>query len=242
MDNYYHFTSYKNLESICRLGLIPKKGGRTRSIGDNRCGVFLSKGIQNAILMYSSILYHYNSHTGERGEKAIEYYTDRINQYNQNAKEIPLDEEDIAEMKAMNEAIEWIKQIMKYKDFFEYIDDGCYLTISRIDGITEIEPKDCYTNETISPEKIKVVTIKNKKTGKVIDSREKILAYFLSITPMESLIKSTPNVVTKKLITDLYDNKVKDISYYNSNNFEMEEISIKEFLLKKNNKEHDEER
>jgi len=230
MKKYYHFTSYENLESINEYGLVPKTGGRTRSIGDNRCAVFLSEGIENAIQMYSSILWHYNRHSGELGPKAIKYYKDRIKDYNNIGKKIPLDEEDIAEVEAMNNAIEWIKKIMSYKDFYEYMGDGVYLSISNIGEVNPKDPRDCCITNNIPPEKIKVVLLKNKKTGEMIDSRESVLAYFMSLTPKEFIIDSTPNVVTKKLIKDLYEEKKDDIKNYNINNFQIEEIPINMFF------------
>lgn len=73
MTTYYHITNYKNLESICTHGLIPQCGIRTKSILDNRCAIFLSKGIINSILMYGNLLFHFNSYVGEKGLGAIEF-------------------------------------------------------------------------------------------------------------------------------------------------------------------------
>lgn len=235
MKKYYHFTSYENLEKINEYGMIPQSGGRTRSIGDNRCVIFLSQGIQNAILMYASILYHYNRHSGDLGLKSIEYKKEKIDQYNKSAQLIPLDEEDIAEIEATKKAIEWVKQIMSYKDFFEYMGDGVYLSISNVGDISSIDPRDCYTTKNIPVEKIKVVLLKSKKTGEVIDSRESVLAYFMSITPIRNIIDNTNNVVTMKIIKDLYENKLDDIKYYNKNNFELEEVPIGLYLENKKN-------
>ena len=226
MDKYYHFTSYENLESINEYGLVPQSGGRTRSIADNRCGVFLSQGILNAILMYSSILWHYNNHSGDLGLKSIEYYKDNIKQYDKLLQQFPLDEEYNMELNTMKKAIEWIKQIMSYKDFFEYMGDGVYLSVSNIGVVNSNDERDCCITKNIPSEKINVVLLKNKKTGEIIDSRESVLAYFMSITPKKSIIDSTPNIVTKKIIEDLYQEKLEDIKYYNINNFELEEVPI----------------
>jgi len=232
MGKYYHITSFENLESISKNGLVPNRGGRTSSIGDKRKAIFLSLGIQNAILMYISLLYHYNSYAGDRGLKAIEFYKDKIESYNKLAKRIPLDDKDIAELEEISRVIEWIHQIMGYKDFFEYIGDGVFLTISGITDITKTCPKDCYTDKIISPEKIKVVLLKNKKTGEIVVHREQILAYFMSLIPIESILDSIHNVVTIKIIKDLYDNRLNDIRYYNSDNFEIEEIPIDLYVAK----------
>jgi len=226
MEKYYHITSYENLESISKNGLVPNRGGRTRSIGDKRNAIFLSLGVQNAILMYSSLLYHYNAYSGERGLKAIEFYKAKIESYHEQAKRIPLDEEDIAELEAIYEAVNWIQQIMKCKDFLEYIDDGVYLTISGIANVTATNPTDCYTDQIIPPEKIKVVVLKNKETGEIVDYREQVLAYFMSVIPIKDVLDKEHNVITIKIIKDLYNHKFDDIRYYNHDNFEIQEIPI----------------
>ena len=132
MDKYYHFTSYGNLNSIGKEGLVPQIGSRTRSIGDNRCAVFLSKGIINSILMYGSLLNHYNNYAGNRGEKAIHRYSERIKYYLTREKEVGLDSEDILELKALQNAIIWIQQIIEYKNFSEYIGDGVLATFEKM--------------------------------------------------------------------------------------------------------------
>lgn len=235
MEKYYHFTSYENLKNINEYGLIPQNGDRTKSIGDNRCAIFLSQGILNTILMYSNILHHYNNNSGNLGTKAIRYYKNQIEEYNKQAKEVPLTEEDIAEVNAMKKAIERIKHIMLYKDFFEYIDNGVYLSISNIEDINTIDTKDCYTTKNIPSEVIKVVLLKNRQTGELIDSREKVLAYFMSITPIENILDNTNNGVTISNIKDLYKYKMNDIKYYNKNNFKLEEIPINLYIYQKNN-------
>ena len=59
MEKYYHFTSYDNLRGIAKLGLIPQIGERSKSINDDRCAVFLSQGMRNAIYMYTKMQNHY---------------------------------------------------------------------------------------------------------------------------------------------------------------------------------------
>lgn len=233
VEKYYHITSYENLESISQNGLVPSCGGRTKSIGDKRNSVFLSQGIQNSILMYGTLLYHYNSYAGKRGLDAIKFYENKLSSYREIAKKIPPSEEDVAEMKSFDEAIVRIKEIMEFKDFNDYIGNGVYLTISGITGINSFDPKDCYTNQIISSQKIKVVLLRNKNTGELLDNREQILAYFMSVTPIKCILNNIRNVVTIKIIKDLYDKKLNDISYYNSNNFEIEEIPIEMYIAQK---------
>lgn len=228
------------MESISKNGLVPKSGGRTRSIGNKRCAIFLSKGITNSILMYSSLLHHYNSYSGKRGLKAIKYYKEEIKFYNDREKRGLIYEDEQVEKEAMIKALDWIKVIMEYKDFFDYLGDGVYLTISDITDIDSYDEKDCYTTKTIAPEKIKIVLLKNKMTGEIIDFRENVLAYFMSITPIENIIDNIHNLVARTVIKELYNNKLNDIAYYNSNDFEMIEVPI--YMYLENNKESNKKR
>lgn len=236
MDKYYHFTSYGNLNSIGKEGLVPQIGSRTRSIGDNRCAVFLSKGIINSILMYGSLLNHYNNYAGNRGEKAIHRYSERIKYYLTREKEVGLDSEDILELKALQNAIIWIQQIIEYKNFSEYIGDGVYLTVLDIRNVNSNDPKDCYTQETVPPEKISVLELVNLDTGQETDSREAVLSYFMSITPVERITEALHNVVAIHDVVDLYHSRADMISYYSANNFELVETPIDLYLKKKENK------
>ena len=152
------------------------------------------------------------------------------------AEHLTLLKDELAEKEAIIKAVDWINEIMEYKDFSDYIGEGVYLTISGITDVISNDEKDCYTTKTIPPEKIKIVLLKNKITGEIIDSRENILTYFMSITPIESIIESTHNVVTIKVIKELYNKKINDIACYNSNNFEIEEVPICMYLV--NNKEN----
>jgi len=231
MEKYYHFTSYENLESINEFGLIPKRGGRTRSIGDNRYAIFLSQGIINTILMYVSVLFHYERHSGDLGRNAIEYYKEKIEDYNNLSKKMTLDEEDIIEIKAIKKAIESTKQIMEYNDFFEYLGDGVYLSVSKADNMNKNDLRDCYTTNNIPAENINIIVLKNKFTGEIIVSRESILTYFMSITPIKNIVGNTSNIITKKIVEDLYLNKLEDMKYYNINNFEINEIPLNLYIL-----------
>jgi len=171
-------------------------------------------------------LYHYNSYIGDLGFRAIRYYKNKIKEYNNLSKSVLLNEDDKAEIIAMEKAIEWIKQIMSYETFFEYIGDGIYLSVSNISDINTSDPRDCYTTCNIPLENISVVLLKNKETGEVIDSREAILTYFMSITPIENIVDGIKNVITEKNIRDLYDDRLNEMKYYNKSYFELIEIPI----------------
>lgn len=226
MTHYYHFTNYENLESISTNGLIPQSGSRTRSIGDKRCAIFLSKGTANAILMFVSFMHHYESFAGEKGMHTIKHYQKIVKEFARKAKVEVLDQEDIEEWEATKQAIHWIEGIMSYESFEAYIGEGVYLSISANVNINDSNEEDCYTKETIPPNKIKVVILRNKETGEVIDCRENVLTYFMSITTSEELLKNVHNVITIKRVKELYEAKQQEIAYYNASNFAIEEIPI----------------
>lgn len=231
MTTYYHITNYKNLENINKHGLIPQCGVRAQSICDSRCAVFLSKGIINSIIMYDTFLFYFNYYT-ENGAKSIKYCQEIIEEYREQSKISPLSKEDLAEMEANIKLIDQIKKMNEYKDFKEYLGEGVYLSITDIKNVNCYDEKDCYTTEIIPPEEIKVVVLKNKENGEIVDYRENILTYFMSINPLEEYIDNIYNIITIHGLKDLYKERSSDMAYYNSDNFELLEIPINLYLEK----------
>lgn len=228
MSKYYHFTSYNNLESIGINGLIPQNGKRCESIGDNKCAIFFSSGINNAIFLYAGILYYYNSHSGKNGETLIENNKNRIKKFRQKLNQSK--KADLIAIDTMLNEIENTKKTMQYASFEEYLEDGVYLTFKDIPNVVDIYPDDCYTNENIPPEAIKVITLVNKTTGQVIDNRETILNYFLSITPLYRFTRHICSVENLEVIKKLYIERQDSFMIYNPYNFEYHEVDLKEYL------------
>ena len=56
----YHMTKLDNLESINKLGLVPKSGENSKLIHDNKIKVFFSEGFEGAIALYVDfeLVYH----------------------------------------------------------------------------------------------------------------------------------------------------------------------------------------
>ncbi len=239
MQKYYHFTSYDNVENISENGLIPQIGLRSKTIGDEKCAVFLSKGMDNAIHMYSSISWEFSQSCGDNAKsiikdcrKTIEYYLDKIN----NGSLFSDEYQEIVD--ANRKYIELIKPLVKIKTFEEYIGDGCYLSVSGIKGIVARNQNyaDCYYEKVVPPKNIKVVTIKDKKTKEIIDEREKILTYFMSNYEPSDLFlsKDERNAIAIRNILDMYDERTGAIyGFYNYHNYELEEVPIKEYVKKK---------
>lgn len=228
MNKYYHFTSYNNLESIGKNGLVPQNGKRCKSIGDNKCAVFFSSGINNAIFLYAGILYYFNSHSGKNGELIIQNNKDKIKEYHENCRK--LKKSKLIEIDFLLNEIENTKNTMQYASFEDYIEDGVYLTFKDIPNVIDTYPDDCYTNEIISAEEIKVITLVNKSTGQVIDNREAILNYFLSITPLYRFTRNICSIANLEAIKKLYIERQDCIMIYNPYNFEYHEVELNEYL------------
>ena len=233
MNKYYHFTSYNNLESIGKNGLVPQNGKRCKSIGDNKCAVFFSSGINNAIFLYAGILCYYNSHSGKNGELIIETNKEKIKEYHENCKKPK--KSKLIEIDTLLNEIENTKNTMQYASFAEYIEDGVYLTFKDIPNVVDIYPDDCYTSEIIPPEAIKVITLVNKTTGQVIDNREAILNYFLSIIPLYRFTRHICSIANLEAIKKLYIERQDCIMIYNPYNFEYHEVELNEYLKTKEN-------
>jgi hypothetical protein len=234
MDKYYHFTSYDNLESISENGLIPQRGFRTITIGDEKNAVFLSKGMDNAIRMYSKILWYYSQVGGDEGKRIISSYKKRIKECLEEIQNNSVFSDKYSkEVEDMNNYIETIKPLSRIKTFDDYLGDGCYLSVNGIDGVlTRIcTYDDCYYEKIILPQEINVVTIRNHNTNEVIDQREMVLTYFMSNYDPYDLLADEHDVIAIKTIIDLYNDRMAAINgIYNQNNYDIEEIPIKKYV------------
>ena len=223
MDKYYHFTSYNCFNSIMKNGLIPQTGFRCKSIGDDSYGVFLSKGIDRSILMYSLILSFYEKYTGYEGDRLI---TDnlmkikRLIKYKNN-KQI---EEEI---ECYNSEIQKVNQIRSCGSFINYLGGlGCFLSTSGLKNVDESVLENCCYNGIIPPSNINVVNIRNKYTNEYINSLNAVLSYFMYLFPIEDILKITQDN-NKNGIYKLYKYRNEsDTICYNPNNYDLVEIPI----------------
>ena len=237
MEKYYHFTKYENLESILNKGLIPQVGDRSKSIGEQRVAVFLSKGIIPTLLMQYCLFINYTTYTNEQTVQIIN------NMYDIATKKLKANGEHFnstKEEQGYNLILMWknlCDAFAKYKTFKEYIGEGVFLCVEGIDKIKE-DPSyggapDSWIEETIPPEKIRVVLLRDKTTGELKDSMDDIRNYFIAITPLEEFLNTA---------LPLYD-KRDDLSnwwtmYYKENDeilqdykdkYELIEIPIEEY-------------
>ena len=230
MKKYYHFTNYNNLENISKNGLVPQNGIRCQSIGDKKCAIFFSFGINNAILLYTNLLYYYNTHSGETGKELIDSYEKKIKACRKNINEAKPNIKKIKEIESMIDMLEATKKTMQYESFDEYLGDGVYLMFKDIPNVINSYPEDCYTYDVIPPEGINVLVLVNKNTGEIIDDREKILNYFLSIVPIYRFTRNIYNTLSLETVKKLYIERQDLMLIYNPYNFKYQEMKLSEYL------------
>ena len=226
MDKYYHITNYNCFNKIMMYGLIPQNGFRCQSVGDDKCGVFLSKGIYNSIIMFSSMLSYYNKYKSSEGIKEINELKKEIEGLKHAKKhcwEEPIYNKIIDDK---NKAINRIIQIRNCNSFNDYLGGyGCLLSVSGI-SLDNSHPEDCCYKESISPENISLVYIKNMYTNQCIFMIEPILYYLINSIPFEEITKNATSEY-KNFVHQLY-------SYLNNpyffqidpNYYSLEEIPI----------------
>ena len=224
MGKYYHFTSYNCLYGIKTNGLVPQTGFRCQSIGDDGCGVFLSKGIENSIIMYSLMLSFYNKYTGYEGDKLISENNTRIQELMQRANLCGYNKGIYDKLNCCYSKIESVNLIRNCGSFVNYLGGyGCFLSVDDVDNVDDRSPENCYCPDVIPPCKINVVNLRNKYTGEYTNFLGNVLLHFMHLCPLEEIIKIIPDE-NKDGIYELYKS-IESINY-NPNNFDLVEIPI----------------
>lgn len=192
MDKYYHFTTYNALNNIRIEGLKPQEGIRCQSIGDNTKGVFFSKGMLNSIKMYAYMFRHYYKHIGFEGDNEINKSRKKIDEYEELSNKRRLYKEIYAgDIEYHKSRIEKVNLIRSFPSFFDYLGGyGCFLSVDKVENISEEVPENCCCIHTIPPTDINIVGIVNKFTNVYTDFREAVLAYFINCVPYEVALNS----------------------------------------------------
>ena len=219
MDKYYHFTSFNNLPSIMKCGLVPQTGFRCYSIQDNSYGVFLSKGIDKAIQMFAFMLSYYNKVTGIEGDKVIQECLKEIEEEN---KKNPYFQ-NILNINECNYTINRINTIRACGSFDRYLGENmCYLSIEGITPNEESHPSNCRYDGRILPDKIKLVGLRNINTNECTYNLYSVLSYFMHIYPMNAVLKS---------VSENNHNDIKKLYEYKNNNFSLNNYELIEVPL-----------
>lgn len=204
----YHMTTLDRLESINKIGLVPRNENNSKLINDNKVKVFFSEGFEGAIALFVDFDIVYNKIKN---------------------KEETLENQDLSEA------------VLASKNLQEYLKDGVYLCFDLDNTINERNFENGCTSETIKPERLKVVMLKDIKTKEVIYSKFDVIKYMMSKTKIENIkyygvkYQGSPSfdVATAKIqnkVRKYYKEHFKDINYYNINDYEIFEKSLDEFL------------
>ena len=206
MEKYYHFTSFRNLyNNIITSGLIPQHGLRSYTIGDNRSGVFLSKGMDGAIVMMALIYGLYNKYNGYEGAKVIRDC-----------------EKGIIKDPVIYERACLARRI---KTFDEYLGlPGCYLSINNVKRIDGDRIEDCVYKTKIYPQNISVVNLVNETTEEYINDVYSVLSYFMSKYSIDYILSLVPEE-NKKNIYDLY-NYIRFLNIPDYSSYKLEEVPL----------------
>lgn len=239
----YSFINAKYLEQDSIEGLIPRNGGNSKAIQDDKTAIFYSQGKEGAIVMYFEFLRQYENLRGERGDKALQKY-----EAYQNGS-LQLNEKEIVQLEAQ---IEQIKDIRNAQTFDEFMGDKLYL---KIDGLDRQEDKkkadewraankgtkmnynyaNSWTEDAIPPDKIDVVTLQRNDGTDTKVSQKDIITYFMSQTSVEKIAELGINDTTLGLIQDYYEEHSLEISEFGTE-YSLVNQDIKEFVQSRENK------
>lgn len=209
----YSFINAKYLEQDSIEGLIPRNGGNSKAIQDDKTAIFYSQGKEGAIVMYFEFLRQYNNLRGDRGDEALQKY-----EAYQNGT-IQLTEEQIAQLEAQ---IEQINEIRDSQSFDEFMGDKLYLKLNGLDREEDKKKADewrtanpgtkmnynyanSWTEDIIPPDRIDVVTLQSNDGLDTKISQKDIITYFLSQTSIEKIAELGINNTTLNLIQEYYE-------------------------------------
>lgn len=235
MDKYYHFTSYNCLNSISYNGLVPQTGFRCKSVNDGRFGIFLAKGMDQVINMYSLLLSLYLEQSGENGLRLIQEYDNSINRIEKAINYGGSSEQMINSLNELKEKKEIINQVYNCKSFIEYLGgEGCFLSIYGVDNIVIDNPQECFCDRIVPPSNISVVFLQNKITNEMTDSREAVLSYFMSYLSLNDFAKNPLNEDSIQSISYLYKLREEcNYLFFNKENFDLCEVPIGSYVYQK---------
>ena len=131
--------------------------------------------------------------------------------------------------------------ILNSNNLEEYLEDGIYLCFELGNIKNERNFENGCTSKIIPPELLKVVTLKNLKTGEIIYSRFEIIYYMMSKTNIEDILyygtvyENSPKeeVATKRIqdkVRKYYKDNFERINKFKNNSYELIEISLYEFI------------
>lgn len=134
----------------------------------------------------------------------------------------------------------------EYKSLEDFLGDSIYITFDLEDIINQGNYIDGKIDNSISPEKIRVCTLKNMKTGEVSYNRDDLVKYFMSKVPVEeykipdeSGLKEKEKEAVLTKIKGYYLKRQKELREFDHESYSLEKIYLnifcKEYLNKDKN-------
>ena len=227
MDKYYHFTTFNNLNNIITEGLIPQTGFRCKSIADDNCGVFLSKGIDKTIIMFALMFSYYNKYFGIEGDKVIAEEMNTISELEKYRNNAFFNQSVEDNIKKCESVIQRVRQVQSCSDFISYLGGiGCLLSINGLSGISDTVPENCCYHGIIPPNNINIVYLGNKYRYEIVNVLYPVLSYCMYLYPIEEVIKND-KYDSKDSLYQLYkDRDSSCCTIYNLENYNMYEMPI----------------
>ena len=225
-NHLYHFDSNKWMRYIKENGLVPHNGQNSQSIGDEKEVVFYSQGKEGAIVMYMDFIKHFDEYRREEGDRILsKYESANLNRGEMSDKEF----------KKLENQVKQVTQMRETDSLDGYLGKGPYLEIFGLDNKEVNDPNfhfsNMWTTETIPPEQLKVVALKEKAGDRVITDKNEIINYFLSQISPEEIRNFEINNPLKNFILDYQKEHSQELEQL-SNQFDLTNISIQEYIDK----------
>ena len=122
--------------------------------------------------------------------------------------------------------------IWENKILDDYLGESIYLSFDS-DGIENESNKgefafiDGWTQNTVAPDKLKVCILENKKTGEVSYQRDDIVKYMMKSIGQQEFLKYDNDI--QERISNYYNLRQNDLNNFNQNDYELQDMDLKEF-------------
>ena len=216
----YSFIDAEYLKQDSIEGLIPRNGENSQSLQDDKKAIFYSQGKEGAIVMYFEFLKQYERLKGSAGDKALEQYANYKN------GTIELSDKQVQLLQGQ---LKQITQMRETKDFDEFMGDKLYLKLNGINIEQDRQAAEewrashpgtrmdynyanSWTNSSISPDRIDVVSLQSKDGTDVKTSQKDLIKYFLSQTSIDKIEELGVNDTTLENIRKYYQEHSAEIA------------------------------
>lgn len=220
---YYHMTKNKYVRQIRKEGLQPLNGEQSKIIGDTKKCVFYSQGKEGAIVMYLAFRKKYEDLKGERGNELLKMYKDYLDGKLELSKEASI---------ILTNRVKQIEAIRCTENFRDYYEEGPYFSIQNL-KVEEIDDKqfnfaNSWVTETIQPNQLQVVSLRNKRNGEVTASKHDVIKYMMSQTTPGAIENMGIDDSRAEYIRRCYEENKEEI-YRFARDYEVDMMSVEEY-------------